>query len=55
MSDMLRSHIPGSEPAFRGKVRDVYDLGARRLLAATPRHEEARHATPRALGGPVLP
>ncbi|TWT43402.1 phosphoribosylaminoimidazolesuccinocarboxamide synthase [Botrimarina hoheduenensis] len=33
---LLASHVPGIEP-FRGKVRDVYDLGEHLLLVATDR------------------
>lgn len=32
-----RSEVPGVAPSYRGKVRDIYDLGSRLLLVATDR------------------
>ncbi|MEE8141492.1 MAG: phosphoribosylaminoimidazolesuccinocarboxamide synthase [Planctomycetota bacterium] len=37
MAVIKQTHVPGVEPLFRGKVRDIYDLGERLLLVATDR------------------
>lgn len=37
MTALERSTVPGIEPAYRGKVRDIYDLGSQLLLVATDR------------------
>lgn len=37
VGEMIESYLPGREPLFRGKVRDVYDLGTHLLLVATDR------------------
>ena len=37
MNTLVRSDIPGLDPLFRGKVRDVYDLGEHLLLVASDR------------------
>ncbi len=37
MAVLERTKVPGVEPLFRGKVRDIYDLGERLLLVATDR------------------
>lgn len=36
-SNKQSSGIPGAEPSYRGKVRDIYDLGDRLLIVATDR------------------
>jgi phosphoribosylaminoimidazole-succinocarboxamide synthase len=37
MSALLRTDLPGLPPPFRGKVRDVYDLGDELLIVSTDR------------------
>ena len=34
---MMRVGIPGREPDYSGKVRDIYELGDRLLIVATDR------------------
>ncbi|MDP4114417.1 MAG: phosphoribosylaminoimidazolesuccinocarboxamide synthase, partial [Bacillota bacterium] len=34
---VTETHFPGIEPAARGKVRDIYDLGDQILIVATDR------------------
>lgn len=34
---LLETHLPNREPALRGKVRDIYDLGDRLVIVATDR------------------
>ena len=37
MPSIAQSQVPGVEPTYRGKVRDIYDLGEDLLLVATDR------------------
>jgi phosphoribosylaminoimidazole-succinocarboxamide synthase len=37
ISNGRRGALPGIEPAFRGKVRDIYDLGDRLIIVASDR------------------
>src|SRR5512142_3328759 len=37
MQIIQQTKIPGREPAVRGKVRDIYDLGDKLLIVATDR------------------
>ncbi|MEM7261023.1 MAG: phosphoribosylaminoimidazolesuccinocarboxamide synthase, partial [Planctomycetota bacterium] len=37
MPTVTQSEVPGVEPSYRGKVRDIYELEDRLLLVATDR------------------
>ncbi|HUF79296.1 MAG TPA: phosphoribosylaminoimidazolesuccinocarboxamide synthase, partial [Thermoanaerobaculia bacterium] len=37
MKALVRTELPGLPPPFRGKVRDVYDLGRELLIVSTDR------------------
>ncbi len=49
MTMLMRSMVPGVEPLFRGKVRDIYDLGDRLLLVATDRISAYDQVLPQAI------
>lgn len=43
---LLQTALPGLPPAFRGKVRDLYELGDRLLIVATDRLSAFDHVLP---------
>jgi phosphoribosylaminoimidazole-succinocarboxamide synthase len=51
METLFESNVPGIELLFRGKVRDVYDLGDRLLIVATDRLSAFDVVLPTAIPG----